>query len=184
MGFTLPQYTDKRKLLGSSEITRALINCAAAGIYMVQDGKFIYISPTFTELTGYSEHDILGKKSLSLVYPEDREQVRTNAIACLKGLRSNPYEYRFVSKNGSILWIFEKVATASIKEKKAAVGSFMDITEFKNLEQSLQESKDFSSNVTDNSPIPVMVANEDTSIKYVNRALTELSGFPGRGTYW
>jgi diguanylate cyclase (GGDEF)-like protein/PAS domain S-box-containing protein len=179
MGFTLTQYSDKRKLLGSSEIARALINCTASGIYMVQEGKFIYISPTFTELTGYKETDLLGKKSLNLVYPDDKEEVRNNAIACLKGTRTTPYEYRFVSKDGRILWILEKVASATIREKKAAVGSFLDISEYKVLEQSLAESKEFSSNLTDNSPIPIMVAAEDTSIKYVNQALTDLTGFSG-----
>ncbi len=178
--FILGQYLKKKRqgsFLGSSEITRAIINSASSGIYIVQDSKFTYVSPLFIQQSGYREQEILGKKSLSFIYPEDREKVRASAIACLKGINTTPYEYRFVHKNGTLLWILEKVASAEIRGKKAAVGSFMNITEYKKLEESLRKSEEFNTNLIDNAPNPIMLANMDSSIKYVNRALEELTGF-------
>lgn len=166
-----------KRLLGSSEITRALINSSSTGIYMIQGGKFIYVSPLFTLQSGYSESEILGKKSLNFVYPEDREKVRQYAVACLKGLRDTPYEYRFIHKNGSILWILEKVASVDIKGKKAAVGSFMNITEYKKLEQAVEEQQKFMAQLLDSAPNPIMVAEIDTTIKYVNHSLQLMTGF-------
>jgi PAS domain S-box-containing protein/excisionase family DNA binding protein len=52
-----------------------------------------------------------------------------------------------------------------------------DITELKLLE-SLKESEEFSSGLLDNAPYPILVAEPNTSIKYVNPALLKLTGYP------
>ncbi|MGA7678356.1 MAG: diguanylate cyclase [Dehalococcoidia bacterium] len=129
----------RQKPSESSDLAQALLRCAGTGIYIVQDGKFQYVNSLFQELTGYSELELLGQYSLNLVYPEDREAVREKAIESLKGVSSLPYEYRFVKKNGEIIWVLEKVTSTEYKEKRATAGSFMDITERKQLEQKLAD---------------------------------------------
>jgi diguanylate cyclase (GGDEF)-like protein/PAS domain S-box-containing protein len=129
----------RQKPSESSDLAQALLRCAGTGIYIVQDGKFKYVNSLFQELTGYSELELLDKYSLDLVYPEDREAVREKAIESLKGVSSLPYEYRFVRKNGEIIWVLEKVTSTEYKEKRATAGSFMDITERKQLEQKLAD---------------------------------------------
>jgi len=127
----------RQKLSESSDLAQALLRCAGTGIYIVQDGKFQYANSLFQELTGYSKLELLGMYSLDLVCPEDRETVRKKAIESLKGGSSLPYEYRFVRKNGEIIWVLEKVTSTEYEGKRATVGSFMDITERKRLEQKL-----------------------------------------------
>jgi len=129
----------RQKLSESLDLAQALLRCAGTGIYIVQDGKFQYANPLFQELTGYSEPELLGMHSLDLVYPEDRETVRKKAIESLKGGSSLSYEYRFVRKNGEIIWVLEKVTSTEYKGKRATVGSFMDVTERKQLEQKLAD---------------------------------------------
>jgi diguanylate cyclase (GGDEF)-like protein/PAS domain S-box-containing protein len=129
----------QQKLSESSDLAQALLRCAGTGIYIVQDGKFQYVNSLFQEMTGYSELELLGQYSLNLVYPEDREIVREKAIESLKNGSSVPCEYRFVRKNGEIIWVLEKVTSAEYKGKQATVGSFMDITERKHLEQKLAD---------------------------------------------
>ena len=129
----------QEKLGDLSDLAQALLRCAGAGVYIVQDGKFQYANLLFQEMTGYSELELLGKYSLDFVYPEDRETVREKAIESLKGGSSLSYEYRFVMKNGEIIWVLEKVTSMEYKGKRATVGSFMDITERKQLEQTLAE---------------------------------------------
>jgi diguanylate cyclase (GGDEF)-like protein/PAS domain S-box-containing protein len=129
----------RQKPSESSDLAQALLRCAGTGIYIVQDGKFQYVNSLFQELTGYSELELLGQYSLNFVYPEDREAVRDRAIESLKGVSSLPYEYRFVKKNGEIIWVLEKVTSTEYKEKRATAGSFMDITERKQLEQKLAD---------------------------------------------
>jgi diguanylate cyclase (GGDEF)-like protein/PAS domain S-box-containing protein len=166
-----------QSLLASPEIFDALINTTSYGIYMVQDGKFVFVSPQFTQGSGYEEEELLGKDSLSRVYQEDREYVRRCAIDCLKGRRTEPYEYRFRHKDGKLRWILEKVATAEIDGKRVAVASFMDITEYKEMEETTAAYKEFNTLIIDESPYPVSLIAKDATIKYVNRSFEELTGY-------
>jgi len=126
----------------SPELAQALVRCAGTGIYIVQDGKFQYANALFQEMTGYSELELVGKYSLDLVHPEDREKVRKKAIESLQGGSALPYEYRFIKKNGEISWVLEKVTSTKYKDKRATVGSFMDITERKKLEETIKRSEE------------------------------------------
>jgi PAS domain S-box-containing protein len=111
------------------DLGQALIRSAQTGIYIVQEGKLIYVSPLFEELSGYSAKELIGTCSLDYVHIEDRETVRKKAIAALKGQGMAPYKYRFTKKNGDILRVMERVAPTEYRGKRAAVGSFMDITQ-------------------------------------------------------
>ena len=124
----------------STELAQAIIRCAGVGIYIVQDGRFKFVSLLFQELSGYAEHELLGAYCLDFVHPEDREAVRRSAIACLKGRSSLPYEYRFIKKNGDIIWVLERVTSIEYRGKRATLGSFMDITKRKELQEALARS--------------------------------------------
>ena len=125
----------------SVELAEAFMRCAGTGIYIIQEGKFKYVNPLFQELTGYSKPELIGMPALNLVHPEDRQQVRDKAIESLKSGRSFPYEYRFVRKNGEIIWALERLSSTEYKSKRSTIGSFMDITERKQSEQALAKSE-------------------------------------------
>ncbi|GEM_PF-2305417 len=117
--------TERRR---SEDLGQALIRSARTGIYIIQDRKFIYISPLFEELSGYTAEELIGTYPLDYVHTEDRDLVRRRAIENLKRQSLTPYEYRFTKKNGAILRVLEKVASTEYRGRQAAVGSFMDIT--------------------------------------------------------
>jgi len=52
-----------------------------------------------------------------------------------------------------------------------------DVTEQMQAEEALRESEEFSSNLRQFAPNPILVLNFDTSIRYVNPAMEELTGF-------
>ena len=130
------------ELIDSAELAQALIKSAGTGIYIVQDGNFVYVSSLFRELTDYSEEELIGTYSLNHVHPKDRSLVRKKAIESLKENNPLPYEYRFIKKNGDILWVLEKVTSTEYRGKRSAVGSFMDITERKRIEDELKSSEE------------------------------------------
>jgi diguanylate cyclase (GGDEF)-like protein/PAS domain S-box-containing protein len=123
------------------ELAQALLRCAGTGIYIIQDGKFKYVNLLFQKLTGYTEKELLSLYPLDLVHPEDREAVRKKAIESLKGDNSFPYEYRFIKKDGGVIWALERLTSTEYRGKRAAVGSFVDITERKQWEEALAKSE-------------------------------------------
>ena len=127
---------------GWEEVAQALLHNAGLGIYIVQNGRFQYVNPLFQNLTGYTEEELLGEHSLDLVHSEDREVVREKAIENLKSKRGSiPYEYSLVKKNGEIIWVLEEVTSINYGGKRATVGSFMDITARKGLEEAIVYSE-------------------------------------------
>jgi PAS domain S-box-containing protein len=127
---------------GWEEVAQVLLRNAGLGIYIVQEGNFQYVNPVFQNLTGYTEEELLGKYSLDLVHSEDREMVREKAIENLKSENGSiPYEYRLAKKNGEIIWVLEEVTSINYGGKRATVGSFMDITARKELEEVIKYSE-------------------------------------------
>ncbi|MBW2674103.1 MAG: PAS domain S-box protein [Deltaproteobacteria bacterium] len=127
-----------------SHLSEVIMSHVGVGIYIVQDGIFVYTSPLYQKLTGYSDTELAGLDSLDYLHPDDREMTRGNAIKNLRGDRSDPYEYRFIRKNGEVMWVLEMVASIIYKGERASLGSFMDITERKRAEETLRFSDERS----------------------------------------
>ncbi len=125
-----------------SHLAKAIISNVGVGIYIVQNGNFVYVSQLYQKLIGYTEAELIGMNSLAHIYPDDREMVREEAIKCLKGERFEPYEYRFIRKNNDVIWVLETITSIVYKNERATLGSFMDITELKHMETALRKSEE------------------------------------------
>jgi diguanylate cyclase (GGDEF)-like protein/PAS domain S-box-containing protein len=167
----------KSRIIGSAVLAQALMRCTGTGIYIVQDGKFQYINSLFQELTGYTEQEILGAYPLDLVHPEDREAVREKAIENLRGHRLLPYEYRFVKKNGEVMWVLERLSSIEYRGKRAAVGSFMDITERKMMEQALADEATRRRVLIEQSRDGIHVLDSDGKVVEANKRFAEMLGY-------
>ena len=126
-------------LRDSEEMSRGMLESAATGIYLVQDGKFKYVNPLFSGISGYAPAELLGSDSMDYIHPDDREIARIKVIENLKGINDLPHEFRFMRKDGQSTWILEKVASIEYKGRRAAIGSFMDISERKRIEEVLRQ---------------------------------------------
>jgi PAS domain S-box-containing protein len=129
----------REELKESQEMMRGMLDSAATGIYLVQDGKFEYVNPLFSGISGYAPEELMGSDSMSHIHPDDREVARAKAIENLKGISDLPHEFRFIRKDGQSTWILEKVASIEYKGRRAAIGSFMDISERKRIEEILRQ---------------------------------------------
>ncbi len=131
-------------LSGLASLIQALLNNTGAGIYIVQDKKFVYINPYFEELSGYTMEELAGKPSLDLVHPDDKKLVRQKVVDILKNRAAdNTYEYRFLKKNGEVVWVLERITSMEYMGARAAMGSFMDINQRKVLEEALATSEEW-----------------------------------------
>ncbi len=110
---------------------------ALIGNYLVQDGAFLYVNPEFVRITGYSRDELIGMDSLAIVRPDDRPHVRKNAVAMLKGETSTPYEFCAYDKSGKAHWAMETVTPVRHNGRRAVLGFFMDITQFREAQGNL-----------------------------------------------
>jgi len=139
IAFALHNIELEEKHKQAEELYRTLATSSPVGVYIAQEGKFVFVNPQFQKYTGFAEDELLGRDSLSLVHPEDRKMVRENAVEMLKGKHSSPYEFRVIDKGGKTLWAIETVTATHYKGKRVTLGNFMDITERRQMEEDLQE---------------------------------------------
>ena len=45
------------------------------GIYIIQDGKFVFVNPEFQQITGYSESEMTNMSSLRIVHQDDKIRI-------------------------------------------------------------------------------------------------------------
>jgi PAS domain S-box-containing protein len=121
---------------------RVLLDSSPIGMYIVRDGKFLYVNPEFQRFMGYTADELIGKNSLDLVYHEDRAQVKRNTVNALRGQLLSPYECRVVSKDGQVRWIVEKTTSIIYEDKRAVLGYYMDIDAKKKLEWDVAKYKE------------------------------------------
>ena len=160
-----------------SHLADAIIATAGVGIYILRHGKFVYVSHLYQNLTGYSETELIGTYYLGNVYPDDRKMVREEAIKRLKAERFEPYEYRLVNKKDEVMWVSEMITPIVYREQRATLGSFMDITERKKMEEKLrQEERKFRALAEQSSDIIVLV-NRKGIITYENGVTERMLGF-------
>jgi PAS domain S-box-containing protein len=88
-------------------------------VYVVQSGNFRHVNPQYAAVGGYTEKEMLGMESVSLIHPEGREKAKENALKMLKGESTSPYQFRMIAKGGSVKWIQETVHAITYKGKRA-----------------------------------------------------------------
>ncbi|MGB2877646.1 MAG: PAS domain S-box protein, partial [Dehalococcoidales bacterium] len=72
----------------------------------------------------------------------------------------------------------KKPLLADLKKLRQRVAD-LEAREIKRVqaEEALKQSEEYSSTILNHSPNPILVANPDTSIRYVNPALEKLTGY-------
>ncbi len=177
---TYEDITDQKrmesKLRESEELYRSLTEKAFAGVYLVQDGKFQYINENAATYAGYSQKELVGRKSDSIVYPKDRKDVKANATKMLCGKRNSPHEFRIVTKKGDVRWIMETVTPITIRGRPAVLGNSMDITELKDAKNKIEEFKDLESSILDATPHAIFILQERRII-FANDAVEAVFGW-------
>jgi PAS domain S-box-containing protein len=80
---------------------RLLVEQVQAAVFVIQQGRFLFVNPKLLELFGYTKEEMLqGMDPMLLCVPEHRDMVRAQASARVAGVPGNAYELDCVRKNG------------------------------------------------------------------------------------
>ncbi len=146
--------TERKKLeenlIESQEKFRKFAEKALVGIYMIQDFKFTYVNPMFSEIVGRSTEELLNLDPMVIIHPDDRELVRRNIKLRLNGIvDSIRYKFRIVRKDGEVRYVESRGTAIRYRGKLVIIGTLVDITEETKLKEKLEEYKRFYENAED-----------------------------------
>ena len=105
--------------------------------------QYTYMGPQAEKLLGYPaskwyEEDFWP----SLIHEEDRDEVVKTCKEATSALIDHELEYRMISKDGKVVWIYEMVTVISENGKAKTLRGFMiDVTERKTAEYEKQEAQ-------------------------------------------
>jgi diguanylate cyclase (GGDEF)-like protein/PAS domain S-box-containing protein len=156
----------------SEEKYRALVQHSLQGIVIFQDLRIVYLNKAFSEITGYSNEDLLAfspDQIKKLVHPDDQDLVWGRMENRLKG-KPTPqrYEFRALRKDGTQRW-FEMFATVILYRKHPAIqGALIDITERKHSEEILRESEERLSVFMNSAPDAFALFDKDLNLIEIN----------------
>ncbi len=127
----------EKKLRESEEKFRNIAEISLAGVYIIQDGIFIYVNKKFAEILGYSVEKCLNNMHFQqTVHPEDLGLVRKQISKRISGeVNSVNYTFRGIKKNGEIIHVEVFGSTIQLAGKSAVAGSILDITARKQVEE-------------------------------------------------
>jgi PAS domain S-box-containing protein len=142
--------------------------------------KLDYISPSFQKMLGYSyfSNDVVADRILEILHPDD-QAVMMALLNNPAGLKSDALVLRWRHQQGQFVHVEHRHSMIFDIHGKpvAVVGIGRDITMRIYMEESLKASEMFSQRLLEDSPNPIIVVNDDTSIRYANPALFSLTGF-------
>ncbi len=129
----------ERSLAESEQRFRGLVEQSLAGIYIIQDGKYVYANPRLLEIMGYtSDKNIAGLSIADLILQEDRTKVMTQIEKLLQGKKTPlSYEARARRQDGTVVDIGVHGALASYRGQPAIIGLVQDVTDKKRAETQL-----------------------------------------------
>lgn len=155
---------------------KTVVNKLNQGLYMWQENRFLWVNNSFAELFGYTMEEFQSVDEWDLIYLEDQNQLSQNIMKITSGeIEQFDLEIRGVQKDKSIIHILLSSKRIIFENKPSAVGSVLDITERKCLENRLKESNERYRNLVENLAVGIMV-HQNGILEYVNPMAMRLLG--------
>lgn len=169
----------EEKLRESEERYRTYVEKSFGGVYVIQDGAFVFLNDRAASFVGYAPDELVGRPSESIVHPDDRNFTRSRAKMMLKGVDQSPYEFRVMAKDGQAYWIMEMVSSINYRGKPAVLGNSIDITSHKLAEEKLRKSEELYRNLFENHAAVKLIIDPETGrIEDANQAAVDYYGWP------
>ena len=148
-----------------------------AGLYVIQNSRFQAVNPITMSFTGYSHKELIGKKSYSIIHPDDTEEVKRNARDMLLGRREEPYAFRIISKSGESRWVMEHITSTHFNGRPAILGNSMDISARKTFESRLKESENLYRAIFETTGTATIIIEDNMTISLMNSEFERLTGY-------
>jgi len=160
----------------SEERYRNLFEYSALPMAKITDeGAFILVNKKFSELTGYTENELVGGMAITDIHSDEVAlQVLEYHRARREGSASESHEAVLVRKDGEQRTV--KINTGVIPGSGDDITILEDITERKQAEDALLESEQKCRTLVETLPQAVTIIQDDRVV-FANRAGMEMTGY-------
>jgi PAS domain S-box-containing protein len=169
----------KQKIEESEVRWRRLANIVPAYIFTASpDGIISFVSDKFLEFTGLSFENAIGEAFFETLHPQDAETNRFKWERAIKMQRSFENEVRWRRDDGEYRWVVVRAEPVkdNFGEVISWIGSGMDISELKTVQEELQKSEARFRLMADAMPQQIWTSTPEGDLNYFNQAVYEYTG--------
>jgi PAS domain S-box-containing protein len=169
----------EESLRASEEEYRNLVETAGAGVVSTDlEWRFNYVNPTFREMLGYAESELIGRNFSEFLFPDDVQEVMAvfdNALAAPEGRFG--LEFRVVHKDGGTIHCYTNpTATRFEGETVGFQAIIQDVTARVLAKQSLAESEEKYRLLVENQTDLVVKVDTEGRFLFVSPSYCEMFG--------
>jgi diguanylate cyclase (GGDEF)-like protein/PAS domain S-box-containing protein len=179
--FAIQDITERRlaeEALRESEARfRTLTEALPVGVYRASpDGRLLYVNPKWSEITGLSEAEAVGRSVRRLIHEDDRAGVFKSYQDSLE--RDEPYHarYRIVRPDGELRWVSTHGAAIADEGSRAPSGFLGSIEDITSLVEVQEERARLASIVESTSDLVGIIDVDTGRLEYLNEAARALLG--------
>ncbi len=150
---------------------QALVEQALVGVYLFQDGIFVYVNQALADMFGYTREELIGKRGpRDLTHPDDYPLVVEKIRQRLQGdVPVAHYRFRGLRKDGSVLRLEAYGQRIHYQGQSAIWGMLIDVTELAALEEAYRALVTHS--------LQGLVILQDDRLVFVNLAFARFVGY-------
>jgi len=155
-----------------------LIEHAADGIAIIQDGVFKLVNTALTHISGYDKEELLGMPFTELLTPASQKLTMKRYQARMAGKQvPQIYEVQAITKDGQIRDIELNATLTEYDGRVADEAIVRDITERKQAEQALADEATRRHILVDQSRDGIVVLDEKGNVYEANKSFADMLGY-------
>ena len=138
------------------------------------DGSFVRLNPAWSLTLGYPESELVGRRFMELVHPDDRKATLVVSRGLLKpGHEVSNFENRVVHRDGSHRWL----SWSARSDGRRGYAVAHDITERRTAERALRRSEARYRSIIETTSEGVWMIDANHRTTYVNPRMAEMIGY-------
>ncbi|MEW6002607.1 MAG: PAS domain S-box protein, partial [Nitrospirota bacterium] len=167
------------------------VQSSRCGIFHIDSqGDCIYVNNRWSDITGITWKDALGKGWLTTVHPDDRRYIFEEWCRGMKENRSNKLKYRIHRPDCAETWVYSQAMPEIDETGKITsyVGTITDITDFERFieekrlierqaNEILREKEERYRNLFEDSKDAIYISTREGKFIDVNQAMLDLLGY-------
>lgn len=175
------QRESKERLRESEELFRKVFEESPQGIAISgPDLRYRHVNPSFCDMLGYSENELIGRNYVDITHPDDLENDAEHMHDLLAGsLAFTSRDKRYLRKNGEPIWVNRAgtLVYAADGSPQFYLTMVRNIDARKRMEDSLRQSEEQFRTVVENLTEGLILADMEGNLLHWNRSALEMHGF-------
>ena len=157
---------------------RDIVEHSPAGIYIIQDERFVYANPKAAEVIGYTQQEAIGLSVEKTVADESRqlvfENVRKRIAGEVEGIR---YVFKALCKDGGTVDLEVHGRATQHRGRPAILGVVVDVSERKRMEEALARSEERYRRIVETAQEGIWLIDSQEVTTFVNQSMAVMLGY-------